>query len=572
MYTLTIKLLSEVSFDATVTAAKSYVADTPCDWLGIPYIPALEIIGGRTLPYADAQISHGLPDGYFGLLQAAKRLNAIVKNAKPHIASFFTAERRNEKNSERIRFLKAGQIFFATLDFPREKFDEMEAFFRDVWHIGIRTKDISGEVECSFKITTNKGAANLSKATDYYALDYTMDIVSPLSVPMPYDSEPATLLYVPGGLIRREICDKAAPNAAFTATNAYIAANGARLFPMPLAMSVVKLSPEQMRYRLAKGKRPKESEQLVTISNAYTRDFEKKTARYTVPGTMRILNKDGKTCDALSPGQTFSGAIYGKDEDLRKLADYIENHRYVMLGSLTGEGYGKVCLKLQGHREKNPPAEILAKEFDLVCLSDTVILNDEGAPVYDAEALKTEIERKLNAPNSLKIIGKYTDAIKDFGLYGGLTGAVRRVIKAGSALRLGVKDEKPINIAPILHTFIGERTADGCGEIAAYPAREGYYRFAKRMAPDKNASSDLSPRELILGEKLISHVLTEMLKKRVKYLAFIDREDYKAHPKAALPTFVLEFLKDEYDPTLPLETMTKWYLEELEENRYEDFD
>lgn len=576
MYTLTIKLLSDVSFKPAATAIKGYVSDTPCDFLGIPYIPALEIIGGRTLPSPDAQISHGHPDGYFALLQAANRLNSIVKGSVVHIASFFTNELYDGKNSSRRRCLKAGQIFFANLNFPKEKFEQMEAFFKEIRHIGIRTENIAGDVECSLKITTDKSATKLSEFPNYYALDYTLSIISPLSIPIPYDREPHTFLYAPGGLIRREICDKVVPNANLTVSNAYIAAKGERLLPMPLSMAIIKLSPEEMRYRLASDKRPNETEQLITVSNAYTRDFEESTAHYTVPDTTRIVDDNDNVYDALSSGQTLKGVIYGNNEDLRKLAEYIENHEFIMLGPLTDKGYGKVRLKLQELREKKPPAEILAKEFDAICLSDTVILNDEGIPAYNADVLKTEIERKLNAPNSLEIVGKYTDAQKDFDLYNGFAGSgvIRRALKAGSVVRFSVKDDKTINISPILHTFIGEKTASGYGEIATYPARGGYYRFAKRMEPDKKPSGDLSARELSIGVKLICHVLNEILKKRVKFLAFIDKEYYNENKdaKELLPTFVLEFLKDKYNPYLPLTTMNKWYLEELEKNSYEDFD
>ena len=452
----------------------------------------------------------------------------------------------------------------------------MESFFKEIKHIGIRSDDIDGEVECSLKAATYKGEAKLSALSDYHALDYTLDIISPLCIRVPYDRDLNTLLYAPGGLIRHEICDKIIPNANLTITNAYIVANGKRLFPMPLAMAVIKLSPEEMRYRLAPGKKPNHSEQLITINNAYTCDFEQGTARYTIPKTTRITDKNGNVHDALSSGQTLKGVIYGNDKDLRNLADYIKVRDSFMLGAHTDEGYGEVRLNFLGLRERKPPAEILARQFDAVCLSDTIILSDNGIPAYDANALKTEIERKLNAPNTLEIVGRYTDALKDFGLYNDLTGngVVRRAIKAGSTVRFSVKDGNPTDISPIIHTFVGEGVANGYGEIAVYPARGGYYRFTERIDPNENSAKILSPRELIIGDKLIRYVLTEVLKKRVKFLAFIDREDYKSNMSVdeLSPKFIFEFLKEEYNPELDLNAMNKWYMEELEENHHEYFD
>ena len=91
MYTLTIKLLSDVAFYTSVTAVKGYIFDAPRDWLGIPYIPASEIIGGRTLPCVGAKLGNARPDGYFGLLQAANRLQAIVRSSDTYINAFFNA-------------------------------------------------------------------------------------------------------------------------------------------------------------------------------------------------------------------------------------------------------------------------------------------------------------------------------------------------------------------------------------------------------------------------------------------------------------------------------------------------
>ena len=129
MYTLTIKLLSDVAFYTSVTAVKGYIFDAPRDWLGIPYIPASEIIGGRTLPCVGAKLGNARPDGYFGLLQAANRLQAIVRSSDTYINAFFTAERSDKKNANRRRSLKAGQVFCASVDFPQEFINMIYSFF-----------------------------------------------------------------------------------------------------------------------------------------------------------------------------------------------------------------------------------------------------------------------------------------------------------------------------------------------------------------------------------------------------------------------------------------------------------
>ena len=574
MFIVRIKLLGNVSFASHATEIRGYKSNVPRDWLGIPYIPTQEILDGQTLPFPDVKMGQAHPDGYFGLMQAACRLQNVVKDSALYVSSFFTEEHFDKKNFSRSCSLKAGQVFCAAVSFPKENFPRMEEFFRNIKHIGIKADDISGKVECTLVRNTVKSAANDSTYSDCHALDYTINIISPLCLPAPYDTDPKTLLYAPGTIIRKEICEQAVSDAKFKATNAYILQNGKRLLPVPLCMSIIKLAPEELRYRLARGKKPREVEQNIGLSGAFTRDFEKHVVRYFTPETVRIMTSSGKEYDALAPGQTLGGTVYGDDASLRQLATYIESHKFFALGAFNDEGYGEVRIQLQDLRHKKPSAEILARQFDVICLSDTIIFNDEGMPAYNAQALLTEVERLLGIKGKLKVAGKYTDVQKDFGLYNDWQqeGPIFRCLKAGSIVRLCTIDDTPLDIAPVIHAFVGERTADGYGEIAAYAARDGYYRVAKNLEPEKNVYGPLSPREMILYAKLTRYVFTQLMEKYVKFLALIDKADYRAGVSAdeLLPTLVFANLKEVYDPDLPLETMAKWYLEKLEEENDDD--
>lgn len=573
MFMVRIKLLGKVSFAYPATAARGYSCDVPKDRAGIPYISPLEILGDRKWPLSGVKMRRAHPEGYLGLIQATRNLQSVNKDSTLHISSFFMEDRFDKKSTSRICSLKAGQTFFASVEFDKDKYEEMEAFLRNIKRIGIEHDDITGEVECSLeKMPLDNNAAELSALSEYYALDYSMQLISPVCFPAPYNSEQATYLYAPGAVIRKNLCEKILPNAAekLTVTNAYITNEGERLFPMPLCMSVVKLDHEQLRYKLAAEKNLKVPEQIVNVRNAYTRDFETKLVRYVCPEIVRIISGAGKMYDALVEGQSLTGTIYGSDKELRELATLIGKNGFFSIGLLTEEGYGEIYLRTVRLREKNPQGEVLARRFDVACLSDGLFINDEGMPGYRAEDLLAQIERLLGVSGKLMVEDECTDIQKDFNLNEewNREGAVVRCLKAGSVARFCTKDNEPIDIAPILHAFVGERTRNGYGEIAAYPARGGYYRLAKNLEPAKFATEPrLSARDINLRAKLIHHVLLNLLKKQIKFLAFIDKSDYQAGVpiEDLLPTLIFDYLRNTYYPALPMETISKWYRETLEE-------
>ena len=573
MFMVRIKLLGKVSFAYPATAAKGYSYDVPKDRAGMPYISPLEILGDRKWPLAGVKMRCAHPEGYFGLIQATRNLQSTNKHSILHIASFFMEDRFDKKSMSRIGSLKSGQTFFASIEFDKDKYEEMEVFLRDIKRIGVEYDDISGEVECSLETEPqNNNSANLSTSSEYYALDYSMQLISPVCFPAPYNSEQATYLYAPGAIVRKDLCEKILTNAAekLLVTNAYIMNEGERLFPMPLCMSVLKLDHEQLRYKLAAEKNLKVPEQIVNVRNAYTGDFETKLVRYVCPEIVRITSGTGKMYDALAEGQTLTGTIYGPDEELREMATFIDNNGFFSIGLLTDEGYGEIYLQTVRLREKNPQGEVLSRRFDVACISDGLIINDEGMPSYSVKDFLAQIERLLGVSGKLMVEGECTDIQKDFNLNEewGREGAVVRCLKAGSVVRFCTKDNEPIDIAPILHAFIGEWTRNGYGEIAAYPARAGYYRLAKNLEPAKFATEHrLSIRDINLGAELIHYVLLRLLKNQIKILAFIDKSDYQAGIPVdeLLPTPIFDYLRNTYYPALSMEFMSKLYRENLED-------
>lgn len=597
MPSVRIKLIGEVAFQNPEGESKGYYWDVPTDQFGVPYLPVTEIVNREGWPTSGTQMGVAHPDGYLGLFRAAQALHDAIPHSSAHVCSYFTNDRFVSMSAHRVRSLKAGQNFYASIRFAPEDEDRIVSLLQSVKHLGVIGENVTGAVECSL-CCDQESIANssaLSPLCEYHALDYSMMLLTPACFYAPYSEGPLTYVYAPGAVVRRELAKRAldGDTEGLTFTNAYISDGRKRLLPVPICMSVVKLDKEQLRYRLASGKDPLKTEQDTKLSDAFCEGFESHLIRYATPEIQRITSSDGRAYDVLSQGQVLRGTIYGPDTALRKLAAYIAANPLLNLGTLSNEGYGEVLIRTEQLHERPLAAEILARTFDVTCLSDTLIINDDGMPGCDAEDLVGEVERLLGVSGCLRIEGKYTEVQKDFStnLDWGCDGAVTRCLKAGSVLRLRTTKDEPVDISPILHAFVGERTADGYGEIMAYPARGQYYRLAERIEfPGFSAGDSISMnaghigvesrtrkvniveipvsiRTGHIGARMIHTVLTSILKERVKYLAGIDRPAYLngVAVENLIPSELLDMYRDTYDPAISNGTLVKWYVDGLEE-------
>ncbi len=597
MICIMMRTIGEVTFEGGVNMSEGYDYDIPCDRLGIPCIPLSQILEEKGVDLEGIHISFAHPDGYHALLKQAYGIQKMSgDDAISYIRRYFTNKHIHKKTGQGIRSLKNGQTYFASVHFPadlseeeqEQKESELRLALSGIKHIGAvlggagdvgdATRGITGRVALTLasRDAVTDHTLELSDNCEYHALDYYILLVTPTCFYEPYADEETTTLYVPGGRIREllrksgliETDEDGNEEEGLICTNAYISDGIKRLLPVPLSDAVVKLDKTQMRCRLSPGRDPHRSEQILMLQNSYTGDMQSNLLEHVKPETERIESLTRGKTDALSAGQTFRGIIYGTDEQIRRIADFFMDDPVVELGFLSEEGFGEGCVFVERAREKLLPASIMANHFDLCCVSNTLILNDAGMSATDADDLLQEIEYVLDMPGVFEIESKYTGIYKDYdvNIRWGREGSVDRCISKGSALRIRTRDGKPVDISPIVHAFIGERTADGWGEIVAFPAREGYYRLAKAKDPALYAMTlPDSFRTLKLSSYLVDGVITEMVKSRIEGLAAVDSEEYrKGIPvEELLPEVILEMYRGMYDPGLLMKTLRKWYEEAL---------
>ena len=573
MNMIQIKTIGEVALPSTMNSSVGYLYDIPTDDMGIPYLPIKTIFeaGGFSLPEVRLGFAH--PDGYMSLVRNASILKENIPNCLPMIRSCFLNERFLPEKMCNIRSLKAGQVLNAHIFFEEKDREAIADALARITHIGVSDGTITGEVSVKLISSGYEGSnpPALSGKCSYASLDISYLLRTPTCFHTPFDDGSTTASYIPGSTIRDELMQHLKGASVdwegMVFSNAYLSMDGQRLMPTPICVSVVKLDKEQLRYRLAPGKNPGITEQDKGLEDTYTNECHKHLTRYAAPETARILSKDGTMYDALCSGQLFMGTIYGSDADIRAVTAYLSQNPVTNIGKFREEGFGEVFRSICRANEKEIPESCLQQRFDLCCVSNTLILNDKGMPTCRAEDLLHEIEYTLGVSGKLRIAGKYTGVYHDYSR-NSRWNEDRNVVRCfakGSILRLEVIGE-PIDIYPIRHCFIGERTQEGYGEICAWPARGEYYRLAEKvMLPRYNTISRELPRDIILGARMTKSVITAILKSKVQALAAVDQSEYAAGAalEELLPAEILEMFREQYDPLLTSEEVSLWYSEKL---------
>ena len=573
---LIITTIGEVAFSNTMKLSEGYRYDVPFDNLMLPYMPIAGILRNKGLIDGNTQIGFAHPEGYRGYVYFARELLKNRNAFGSYIKKYFTIVHLEKADGSRIRSLRSGMTFRAAVHVPESKTEELKNKLSGRIRIGITTEEISGEVELRFSEndTTKTNETIFPFMGDYVSLDYSAMLLTPACFDAPFSDKDRTYPYIPGpeikSIVRSLLSDGTEKEwDNIICTNAYIGFDNRRLLPVPACISVVKLDKSKMRYRLSKGRDPKLLEQDTELTDCFASDFQGNLLTYTAPETEHILSENGEMYDALTSGQVFYGRIYGKHDMIQKLASGISLKPLLFAGTLSKEGYGEIYLNITGVNESEVPVEFPVKAFDFVCISDVLLLGDDGMPSCKAEDLLKEIESVLNCPGKLMTEGQYINISKDYSVNRNwnLDNPVVRCIAKGSVIRVKTKDDEPVDIFPLRNCFLGERTKDGYGEVMAYPAVDRYYRLAESVSPPLyEITYPLSREEEMLGKAFKESVSLAVLRNRIKALAFADYEEWKAGipMETLLPMDLLLLMRNQFAPTMPEEKLVLWYTEELE--------
>ena len=253
MTEIRIRLIGNVTFENDMKLSEGFRYDVPVDQMGIPYMPIAKLLPASIV--RGQHVGFAFPEGYLGFVQQAEKLVRIRRDIVPLVSACFTDEQQLPTTGEWVRYLRAGQEFYAWVEVGEDR-DAFELALQSVKHIGIRMENISGEVECTLceREKPKTRWVQSSEGLVHDRLEYSVMPITPMCIYAPYEDGSSTITYVPG-MVFRDALEKIADDdmkvrlRKMTFSNAYISDRGERLLPLPLCMSLVKLDKKQLRYQ-----------------------------------------------------------------------------------------------------------------------------------------------------------------------------------------------------------------------------------------------------------------------------------------------------------------------------------
>lgn len=562
---------SRVTFKQRYKSGSSWNYDVSCDAFGLPQISLVDELRERCGLSEEITIGFARPAGYIGIVLAVNEIDYGELSSKV-LSRRFIEEDADSATGLRVRALRPGIVLEANMEIPPDLVDETREKLEASSRLGADLGGGEGIVSFSLKEDDldhrDKEGVLCDSHAEYGSLDYSLLLISDACFERRYAEDERSYLYVPGAYVRQLFLKKFPENAEevnrLVFSNAYINIRGERFLPVPDCVAVIKQDKTQLRYRLSAGKDPRITEQDLGIAGRYCDNVEAPELRYTKPLTERVVMSGGLVNDALCSGQVFSGGIHGDDRTLRMIARKMSGLNREFIGDHTEDGFGECVFRLEKAHVKQSQTSGLFNRFDVRCVSPLFIMNEVGLSSLDSSDIVKELERVLEVEDMLEIEGLYTKDSIDYGAlaYECETRGVVRTFSKGSVLRIRVKDEKLIDISPIVHCFIGERVRDGYGEIMAYPAIDNYYRRAVSVVPEFfDVNMNLVPDLIYRKASVQRQVLEDIVEDRVSVLADIDKGNESV---CEPPLDVLSFIRDSFVPTLSLETLVDWYKERWE--------
>lgn len=186
----------------------------------------------------------------------------------------------------------------------------------------------------------------------------------------------------------------------------------------------------------------------------------------------RATGEDGSSFYQLcgiSAGQTFGGAIYADKVCAEKILEAVNALGEVRMGYGKSSEFGAVDFALYDVESSGEQSPLTMHDAVLTLGSDVILYNEYGMPSTEINVLKNCLEA-VTGVDDLEL----THPFLDFALIGGFNVTWQRRKPAFHALGKGstflVHSDKGFDAGRLRSQFIGERTAEGYGELILTPA------------------------------------------------------------------------------------------------------
>ena len=365
-----------------------------------------------------------------------------------------------------------------------------------VKHMGTgRTRGL-GLVDCSLLEEMEKAVKETATYTfgDRNKLYYTITLKSPLLCKSATGSQEKTHDYIEGskvlGILAQNLSKEAfaklmhydGQGDSIIVSNAYICEAGERYAPVRASLQKKKEQSydEAGEMVVADMLVPcSEDVQWTPIGHSYVNkrgciksvDIET-NYHHRRPNDKSVGKATGKDdsafyqMESIHKGQQFAGYILADREQAMVIASVFAGLDGLRMGYGRNAEYGNVEAAITGVEAIAEHASQITDSFVVKLNAAAILYNENGMPSADVECLKGYLAEKLQieAP-SLKI----SSAFLNYETIGGFNVTWHRRKPVFTALGMGtvcyIKADKEIDIAALADCFIGERVAEGYGEL-----------------------------------------------------------------------------------------------------------
>lgn len=461
-----------------------------------------------------------------------------------------------------IRVVKKGLVFVADVEWDSlASMESNKSYLQDccavLKHIGLSRTRGFGNVRVSleekktiyskFQIPYVSGATRLA---------YEILLREPVVCKSVNGQEQNSMDYIEGakilGLIASRINQSGQDFVAFMSegngilkcSNAYLQREGARLTEVPASFYGIKNNASDYCdkiYEKNKNESDDRDKQLNPVKHCYVSVQDGTLKKYNVALEERYHHRrpedksigraneseDGVfyQMSSICAGQKFQGFITGSEKQVKQIYDMFAAESEIQLGyGKTGE-YGRCGIRILS-MDHATEEKRKGSEFWIELIAPAVLYNEEAFYTTNIEDLKEEIKAALGLSESdieavrcfvnLTMVGGYN-----------VTWQLRKpTIEAfdkGTVVHLMLKSEMEI---PIQTAWIGERNAEGYGEIQIHPVQEnGVYLQAGKIA-ESIEKTDHKPLNLD-HKPYLTAVACNLFQSYLAYRAACDVSDKK---------------------------------------------
>ena len=212
----------------------------------------------------------------------------------------------------------------------------------------------------------------------------------------------------------------------------------------------------------------------------------------------------------ISAGQTFGGSIYADKVCAEKILEAVNVLGEVRMGYGKSSEFGAVDFVLYDVEPFDEQSQSMMHDAVLTLGSDVILYNEYGMPSTEINVLKNCLEA-VTGVDDLEL----THPFLDFALIGGFNVTWQRRKPEFHALGKGsaflVHSDKGFDAERLRSQFIGERTAEGYGELILTPAEASADVCIYKRTDDTLENAEEAIRNKLIAGEETGRILQQLL-------------------------------------------------------------